>query len=114
MVSLPDLTVWNTSVMPIVLAKDILTLQIRVNGLLLRRDSRWMSCRCVLTNTGYFVIYAKEEEDKGYAVNVARARTLNVTYERIDDGSNVKVILKHGHNVEDLDFIRKKKLEFLH
>lgn len=68
--------------LPIVLVQGSLTIQVRPNGIF-RRDSGWITCHCILSTKGYLMIYAKEYLLKGYAVNLSRAKKLNVSCERL-------------------------------
>lgn len=88
MINLPQLSVWNRLKMPFVIVQSPLIIQVRTNGFLLRKESKWMSCHCLLTNKGYFVIYVKENECKGYAVNLSRAKKLNVLFEKSENLAN--------------------------
>lgn len=85
MICLPELSVWNHLKMPFVVVQGPLIIQVRTNGFLMRKESKWMSCHCLLTNKGYFVIYVKENECKGYAVNLIRAKKMDVFCERIEN-----------------------------
>lgn len=104
MINLPQLLVWNRLKMPFVVVQSPLVIQVRTNGFLLRKESKWISCYCILTNKGYFVIYVKEEECKGYAVNLTRAKKMNILFEKTESSSN------SSDNVNFFFLLLKRKL----
>ncbi|KAH7724850.1 hypothetical protein AAVH_07439 [Aphelenchoides avenae] len=93
MVDLPDPAIWNKAKYTTEFY-ELLTVRIRQCGYLFNRDSDWKTLRCVLTPKGYFIIYEKDKDLKGYAVNLHTATKLSMKsrskFDEPQSGSSLK------------------------
>lgn len=89
-VELPSLCVWDRLESPANFMRGRLPIQLRTKGFLIRRETGWMGCYCLISRQGHLIVYAREKDLKGYAVNLSKAKKVVISCGKVQENSSAK------------------------
>ncbi|KAI1728325.1 hypothetical protein DdX_00496 [Ditylenchus destructor] len=93
-ICLPHLNAWNRLECPENFMRGRLAVQLISKGLIMKRETGWLLCNCVLSRQGQLVIYSEESSLKGYAVNINRAKKIVIQCGKLDQSNMTAKIVK--------------------